>query len=272
MIKYSNLKPEIGSEVTIDKQSLLDGSRAQDIRDLLVKRSVVVLRGIDFTEEEHRVFAGTLGRVRTATGAERVDKKNDNGGLLKIAYFPGNFFWHMDGTYEVVPPLATVLTPIVLSGEGGQTEFASTYAAFDALPQQEREYLETLRVLNTMQASMFNARPDATLSDFEAWLAFPQQVHPLVWRHETGRKSLFIGSASTCVVGMHVAESCALLDRLISHATSDRFVYRHEWRAGDVVVWDNTGAMHRVLPYPQDSGRRMHRFMIEREEASAAKM
>jgi alpha-ketoglutarate-dependent taurine dioxygenase len=84
----------------------------------------------------------------------------------------------------------------------------------------------------------------------------------MVWTHGDGRKSLFIGSTASHVEGMEPEEGRMLLCRLQEWATQDQFIYRHEWTVGDMLIWNNTGAMHRAIPYPQDSGRLMSRSGI----------
>jgi alpha-ketoglutarate-dependent taurine dioxygenase len=267
------LKPRVGSELRIQKEALLSGEHAAEIRDLLVERGVLIVRDIHFDDEEQRAFTATLGEVRIGTVAKEGDR-----GLMKVTmdrkenpeyaeFFPGTYFWHMDGTYEPVPPFATVLTPRVLSTTGGQTEFANNYAAYEDLPREEQERLEGLQVVHTMQAAMFPAVPDAPPEQVAKWMSYPAPVHPLVWHHTSGRKSLVLSTSASHIVGMHPADSRELLDRLFDHATQDTYVYRHSWRMGDMLIWDNTGTMHRVRPYDVDSGRRLHRFTINGQEA-----
>jgi alpha-ketoglutarate-dependent taurine dioxygenase len=272
----TDLTALIGSELKADKKTLLSGGAvAQKIRHVLEQRGVVIARGVAFEDAEQVAFAKTLGTVRLGTvKSEGVD------GILKVtfdkdqnpayaAYFKGTFYWHMDGTYDAVPPLATVLTPQVLSASGGQTEFANTYAAYDALPEDEKKYLETLKVVHTVWAShrIYDPNPSAELMAY--WNSFPTREHPLVWTHKTGRKSLVLGASCDYVVGMAQKDSEALLNRLITWTTQPQFVYQHKWQLGDMVMWDNTGTMHRVLPYATDSGRRLHRVTLEGEESVA---
>jgi alpha-ketoglutarate-dependent taurine dioxygenase len=270
------LTPRIGSELKVDRDTLLSGEIAGEIRDLLVQRGVLIARGLDLNDDQQRTFIKTLGDLRLGTV-----KKEGEDGLMKVTFdkkenatyaefFPGTFFWHMDGTYEATPPFATVLTPRVLSPSGGNTEFANNYAAYDDLPESEKEFLETLQVVHTMQAAMAPAVPEAKAEDYALWCSYPERSHPLVWRHKSGRKSLVLSTSGSHVVGMHPAESHALLQRLISHATQPKYVYRHEWRMGDMLIWDNTGTMHRVLPYDLSCGRRLHRFTLNGEESIVA--
>lgn len=275
-LEWTPLKSKIGAQLHVDSAALIDGSHGAEIRDLLVDRGVLIVRGADLTDDQQRTFTRTLGDLRLGAIKNEGDE-----GMLKVTmdkrenpeyaqFFPGTFFWHMDGTYEKVPPFATVLTPHVLAPEGGQTEYASTYAAFEDLPDDEQKYLETLQVVHTLHAAMFHAVPDASADDYKVWLDYPKPTYPLVWQHKSGRKSLVLSTSASHVVGMHPADSRALLDRLFAHVTQDQYVYHHHWQMGDLLIWDNTGTMHRVRPYDPSSGRVLHRFTLNGEEPIAA--
>jgi alpha-ketoglutarate-dependent taurine dioxygenase len=95
----------------------------------------------------------------------------------------------------------------------------------------------------------------------------PSREHPLVWTRRDGRKSLFIGATAGEVVGRPAAEGRALLDRILAWATAPQFTLRHRWRVGDLVIWDNTGMLHRAHPYGETSRRLMHRTTIAGTEA-----
>ena len=98
------------------------------------------------------------------------------------------------------------------------------------------------------------------------WQKSPTKACPIVWTHQSGRKSLLLGATADYVIGCSVEESRALLARLRDWATQPQYVYRHEWQVGDLLIWDNTGTMHRALPYAVDSGRLMHRTILAGEE------
>ncbi len=87
-----------------------------------------------------------------------------------------------------------------------------------------------------------------------------------MWHHKSGRKSLVLSTSASHVVGMHPADSQDLLRRLMVHATREEYIYRHQWRMGDLLMWDNTGTMHRVRPFDPESGRQLHRFTLNGEE------
>ncbi|WP_159980389.1 MULTISPECIES: TauD/TfdA family dioxygenase [unclassified Novosphingobium] len=278
------LTPRIGSEVRLDKAALLGGALASDIRELLVSRGVLVFRGLHLDDEELRTAARSLGDLRIGSAKRAADGKvlkEGEEGVLKVSLDPevnpeyarylfGNLLWHMDGTYEQVPPFATLFTPYCLSQEGGDTMFASTYAAYEDLPAEERERLGTLRVVHTMQAALFPAKRDCTPEEFAMWSSYPQRSHPLVWQHKSGRKSLVLSTSAAWVEGMHPAESHDLLQRLMAHATQEKYTYRHQWQLGDLAIWDNTGMMHRAMPFEAASKREFHRCTLNGEEAVTA--
>jgi alpha-ketoglutarate-dependent taurine dioxygenase len=279
-IASTDLSPRLGSQVTIARDDLLSGRHAQDIRALLDRRGVLLFRGVAPSDDELRTIARALGHLRLGAAKRGADGKTlteGDEGVLKISldasvnpeyarFLPGNHLWHMDGTYEAVPPLATLFTPVRLSRTGGDTCFANTYAAFEDLPESERAELEGLRVVHTMQAALFPAMRDCTPEEFAVWHSYPQRSHPLVWHHRSGRKSLVLSTSGAYVEGMHAAESHDLLERLIRHATQDKYVYRHRWQPGDLVIWDNTGTMHRVMAFDRESGREFHRATLNGEE------
>jgi alpha-ketoglutarate-dependent taurine dioxygenase len=260
VLDVKDLTPTVGSAVTIDADTLVSGAHARELRELLVQRGALVFRGVDLDDDQLRAFTGTLGEVRMGTVYEQAGE-----GMLKIVDIAGAYFWHFDGAYTELPPFASVLAPRVIAPEGGQTEFANVYAAFDDLPADEQDHLMTIEVVHSMKAAFNDATPEPTLEQFQSWMGWRKTL-PLVWTHTSGRRSLVLGATTSYVVGMHPADGHELLARLLTHATQDKYVYRHEWEPGDVVVWDNTGVMHRVRPFDLATGRLMHRFTIEGTE------
>jgi alpha-ketoglutarate-dependent taurine dioxygenase len=266
------LEPRIASELAIDAAGLTSGDYAAEIRALLVERGVLVVRDADLDDDGLRRLARSMGDLRLGA----VKKEGDEG-LLKVTmdksqnpeyaqFFFGSQLWHMDGTYEERPPFASMLSPRILSAEGGDTEFANNYAAYDDLSDDDKARLDGLEVVHTMQAALFPAKRDCSPEEFALWCSYPARVHPLVWRHKSGRKSLVLSTSASHIVGLHPAESHDLLQRLMRHATQPAYVYRHRWRMGDLLIWDNTGTMHRVLPFDEASGRRLHRCTLNGEE------
>jgi alpha-ketoglutarate-dependent taurine dioxygenase len=181
-------------------------------------------------------------------------------------YLRGTFDWHIDGCTDDIPIMATMLSAHAVAEEGGETEFASSYLAYENLPDEEQARLESVRVVHTIEASQRLVEPDPSPELVELWRQRPAKEHPLVWTHRSGRKSLVLGATTDHVVGMDPDESRALLDDLLARATTPDRVYRHEWQVGDVVIWDNRGVLHRALPYDASSPRDMHRTTFAGDE------
>jgi alpha-ketoglutarate-dependent taurine dioxygenase len=273
--EVTDVAPKIGSAIVTDKQTLLSGAKTKEIREVMERRGVVVFPEISLTDEEQIAFTHTLGTFahehgETKDGKDAIypitmdEKINPNASYLK-----GAFFWHIDGTMSDKPILASIMSSRRLSAVGGDTEFCNTYAAWDELPEDGKKQIEGLEVVHAMWRSQLYWEPEPDYDLLKRWMSRGKNTLPLVWKHRSGRKSLVLGATALQVVGMEIAESEALLVRLRSWATQPRFVYRHHWKLGDMVIWDNTGTMHRALHYDHKSGRLMHRTKLEGEEAFA---
>jgi alpha-ketoglutarate-dependent taurine dioxygenase len=257
----------IGARVRNGRQALLSGELAGDLRALLERRGVLVFPGIGFSDAELVAFTRTLGAYAPDHPDGRVTRISiDPAGGASARYTRASAFWHFDGYMNAVPILASVLAARVLPAEGGDTQFANTYAAYDALPEAERQAIADLRVIHALAGAQRAIDPEPSLAELKEWLRVPSATLPLVWTHKSGRKSLVLGNSAVGVVGMDPLASLELLVRLRDFATKDRFTYRHAWSAGDVVMWDNTGTLHRVHPYDPASGRLLVRTKLAGEE------
>jgi alpha-ketoglutarate-dependent taurine dioxygenase len=264
-----NLAPRIGTEIRADAAALLSGDHASQIRDVLGERGLVLFRELNLDDRQQVAFARTLGDVLNQ-GEDHIYKVTLDKTVTKTAdYLLGTFFWHIDGTTDAIPSRASLLSARRLSETGGRTDWANTYAAYEDLPQGEKDTVAGLRVVHSAETIERAARPDFTEEDVADWRTRPVRSHPLVWSHASGRKSLVLGATASHVEGMESDESRALLDHLLERATQAQYVYQHEWHVGDLVIWDNTGTMHRVVPYSADSGRLMHRTTLVGEEPLA---
>lgn len=171
--------------------------------------------------------------------------------------------WHTDDSYLARPAVATALYAHAVPQTGGDTLFADCTAAYEALPESEQAALDGVMVVHTYQSRRNLNRVPARSAEEEA--DTPPVSHPLVRTHpDTGRRALYLNpNRMDHVVGMSLEEGDALLDRLIAHATSDPFVYRHRWRPHDVLVWDNRCTMHKASDDYGGERREMHRVLIE---------
>lgn len=267
LLTETHLTPRIGSELKADINTLLSGVMSTEIRTLLEQRGVVAFRELNLGDEQQLAFTKTLGLTPEGDKITKITMDlNEN---PKAEYIKGAFYWHIDGTVLNVPPLGAVMSARRLSQTGGQTEFSNTYAAYDDLPESEKSALAKLKVVHMFETSQRYVHPEPSYAELCEWQRHPPKTLPLIWKHRSGRKSLVLGSTASHIEGMELREGWALLTRLREWATQPQFVYRHEWKVGDLVIWDNTGTMHRALPYPLDSGRLMHRTQIAGDEPFA---
>jgi taurine dioxygenase len=172
--------------------------------------------------------------------------------------------WHTDLTYYPKPCDMTMLLGVQIPPEGGDTLFCSLTAAYDALPADARARYDRMSAVHSYNYMRSIKYPDAAPLSQEQLDRVRDVVHPLIRQHPvTGRRALFISEYIIHnIVGMDIPASQALLAELVAHATSDCFVYRHRWRKGDLVFWDNRATMHKATPYDDVAyTRRMHRSM-----------
>ena len=270
------IKPLIGGLVHVDKADLCDPEVIETLQAALEERGVLVFPRINLSDQEQLAFTDCMGErvnfTRRVPGsdasAQDVYKVTlDEEVNLEPDYVLGTFFWHIDGvTMDMPLPKATLLSARSLSSEGGSTEFANLYAAYERLPDDEKQEIEGLRAIHTLEASVrpvYGRPPQERVDHWQAMT--PGMEQPIAWRHESGRTSLIVGTHAEGVKGMPGPHGRALLARLQQWAAQPDFVYRHKWQVGDLVIWDNLGLMHRVIPYT-DQKRVMHRTSIASHE------
>jgi alpha-ketoglutarate-dependent taurine dioxygenase len=279
--RIERIKPHIGGLVQVSKEHLLDANTIAAVREALEDRGVLVFPRMNLTDSEQLAFTDKLGTRlnynRKAPGSGAADEEDVYAITLdkKINFQPeyvlGTFFWHIDGVTINQPlPKATLLTARKLAPHGGQTEFASTYAAYENLPEEDKRAIADLKVIHKVEAALRPVFDQVSEEDLARWRGMSEvMVHPLVWTHGSGRKSLVIGTQADRVADLPIPHGRSLLVRLQEWAAQPDFSYRHEWQEGDLVIWDNCGCMHRVVPYDENSGRRMHRTTIMGEERVA---
>ena len=270
-LKTRDLKPRIGTEVLADKAALLSGQHADALRELLEQRGVLVFPRIGLSDDEQIAFTQTLGTFAPERSGEKLYSVTlDTTVNAQADYLKGSLYWHIDGTMNDVPIRASLLTSKVLPSDGGgDTEFCNTYAAYDGLSDEDKAELHGLTAMHSAWNTLFYFDPEPDLAHLRSMMRIGDKELPLVWRHHSGRKSLVLGCTARHIVGMDYVKSAELLVRLREWSTRPDFVYRHQWSVGDLVIWDNTGTMHRAMPYNPDSGRLLVRTKLEGEEPFA---
>jgi alpha-ketoglutarate-dependent taurine dioxygenase len=271
VLKTERLTSTVGALVEgVDRDQLMhDEALPEATLEALEANGALIFRGLHLDDEAQVAFSRKLGTVEKLGQGENPEiflvTLNPNRNPA-AAYLKGTFDWHIDGCTDDVPIMATMLSAHAVADSGGETEFASSYQAFEDLSDDEKARCESIRVVHTIEASQRLQNPNPSPEALEMMRQRPAKEHPLVWTHRSGRKSLVLGATADYVVGMDPGESRALLDDLLARSTVSERVYRHEWQVGDVVVWDNRGVLHRALPYDPDSPRDMHRTTFAGDE------
>jgi alpha-ketoglutarate-dependent taurine dioxygenase len=271
VITTDKLTPTVGALVEgVDRDQLLhDDALPAWTLDALEANGALVFRDLHLDDETQVAFSrklGTLEKLGPGEYPEIFLVTLDPTRNPAATYLKGTFHWHIDGCTDDIPIMATMLSAHAVAESGGETEFASSYQAYEHLSDQDKQHCESLRVVHTIEASQRLLNPDPSPEALEMMRQRPAKEHPLVWTHRSGRKSLVLGATADYVVGLDPEASRALLDDLLARATTPDRVYRHVWQVGDVVVWDNRGVLHRALPYDPGSPRDMHRTTFAGDE------
>lgn len=277
-LAYEDLTPVIGTRIDADRDELLNGKHGKQLRELLQQRGVLIFPQVHFSDDEQIEFTQTLGTLAYDYNGFAVEGGKPQA-IFKVSLDPAvsptanalrnSLLWHLDGTTHEVPILASILTAKQLAPEGGDTEWSSTYAAYDALSEEDKQAIDGLRVVHSALQLQRNINPELSYAHFKGARSAPARSQPLVWKHRDGRKSLVVGATAGYVEDLAHDDSLDLLIRLRDWATQPQFVCRHHWQVGDMAIWDNTGTLHRALPYDPACGRLMHRSMLAGEEPIA---
>jgi alpha-ketoglutarate-dependent taurine dioxygenase len=275
-IEIEPIDAPLGANVHIAAEDVMNPGITKQVMAALSEYGVLVFPQIHLTDEQFSTFSSALGDQHAfdqqfestaveSNGIYRVTKDKDD--KTHLDYIRGNDYWHMDGTSYNVPGKSTLLKCEVAPLSGGDTEFADLFAAWEAMPQALKDRLETMRVIHCFKAVGPRFYENPTAEDYARWDAvFPETEHPLVWHQKDGRTSLLIGVTALGIVGMEQAEGAAFLQELVDLCTTEQFTYRHKWQAGDMVMFNNPGLLHRSLPYSKESRRLMHRTTIKGTE------
>jgi len=273
-LTFHQLHPCFAAEVgAIDLREVRDRAALDEIRAGMDEYAVLVFRQQPFTDAEQLAFAQRFdGTLHAKTGISVLGKNrlgdealtdisnvDENGEIMKSndrrrMYALGNRLWHTDASFQDPPGRYSMLSARVVPAVSADTEFADMRAAYDALDSDIKAKLQGLRAHHSIAYSRevlgfeFSKREREQLKG---------AVHPLVRANpRTQRRSLYLASHASRIVDWPIPEGRLLLRDLIDHATRSQFVYRHAWRVGDLVIWDNLATMHRGKPYDDAVHRR----------------
>jgi taurine dioxygenase len=279
-ITSQRLATGLGAEIqNLDLTRALDAGTVEKVLAAWLENLVLVFRGQWLSDAQLVAFSRLFGDLDFAPPAEARNKRGAYvpdmpevtvisnvvvDGVAIGALGNAEAEWHTDMSYAPVPPSASLLYALEIPSEGGDTWFCNMYSAYDALPEALKRRVESLHAIhdNTYTSAGevrkgFQPVDDVTKA--------PGARHPVVRTHPlTGRKALFLGRRKNgYLLGLPVEESERLLDQLWAHATQPQFTYRHQWRAGDLVMWDNRCAMHRRDAFDPAQRRIMHRTQVK---------
>jgi taurine dioxygenase len=257
----------------IDLSQPFDDTVRDAILDALNAHHILIFPDQDLSKEAQVAFTLRFGEgeqhvARNYEGkpfgdVHLVSNLDPDGKPTKTPRTHGNFFWHTDKSYHDIPSLSTILHAIQIPPEGGGTQFANMHLAYEALPDALKDKIAGLHAVHSWEANRANTfnRPATEAEKKER----PPVAHPMVRTHpDTGRKLLYIGTHTSHIEGMPVAEGRALLYQLQDFATQPRFQYTHYWKQGQVVMWDNRCLLHRAAgDFEMDKHPRLlHRTVI----------
>jgi alpha-ketoglutarate-dependent 2,4-dichlorophenoxyacetate dioxygenase len=256
----------VGEVSPVDLRQAHDDETLAEIRAGMDEYAVLIFHDQAFADDEQLAFAQRLdGQLHSKTGASVLRKSrlgnealtdisnvDEDGQLLKSddrrrMYGLGNRLWHTDASFQDPPGRYSMLSARVIPPIGAETEFADMRAAYDALPPEQKAQLEGLRVHHSIAYSRQTLGFEFSTAEEEMLTG---AVHPLVRTiPRSQRRSLYLASHASRIIDWPVPEGRLLLRDLIEHATQPGFVYRHSWRVGDLVIWDNRATMHRARPF-----------------------
>ena len=270
------LDAPLGAEIRDIDLRLVDDDAYNAIHGAWIDHQVLLFRGQNLTDADLAAFSRRFGGLdhapvqengqRIASGMKEIYVVSNvvENGVEIGSLGHGEAVWHTDMSYRSAPPKASLLYALEIPPAGGDTSFVDMYAAFEALPEGLRQRAMGLRVKHdgTYNSGGY-VRQGVTPTDDPR--EAPGTLHPLVCTHpESGRRMVYLGRRRMAwLEGYGLAESDALLDEIWAHATQERFVWTHQWRVGDLVLWDNRCTMHRRDPFNANSRRVMHRTQVK---------
>src|SRR5216117_1183813 len=273
-LSFRKLSPHFAAEVSpVDLRRAHDRETLGQILAGMDEYAVLVFRDQPFTDQEHLEFAQRLdGQLHTKLGISALQKNrfgnealgdisnlDENGEIMKSdnrrrMYGLGNRLWHTDASFQDPPGRYSMLSAKVVPPAGADTEYADMRAAWDALPAATRAQIDGLRVHHSIAYSRQTLGFDFSKDEEEA---LKGAIHPLVRTiPRSGRRTLYVASHASRIIDWPVPEGRLMLRDLMEHATQRQFVYRHSWRVGDLVIWDNRCTMHRATPFEDARYRR----------------
>jgi taurine dioxygenase len=257
---------QVGAEISGVDLARLDDALVKEIREAWLDHQVVFFRDQRLDSEQFLAFARSIGELARYPFVPGIEGQPDIIAVTKLPHEQVNFggIWHSDTAYLDEPPMATMLLAREIPPTGGDTMFASMYAAYEALSPAMQEMLAPLRAVNSSALADVSKTREDRLREHGAEPETYEAVHPVVRTHpETGRKALYVNIAHTARFdGMTEEESRPLLEFLFRHQVRPEFTCRFHWEVGSLALWDNRCAQHNPINDYHGHRRVMHRITL----------
>jgi alpha-ketoglutarate-dependent 2,4-dichlorophenoxyacetate dioxygenase len=263
---------EIGGITLVD--AIADADVFAEVRKAFEQYSLLVWRGQRISDDVQATYSrgfGPLELVKVGSAGHgtfysRMSNIGPDGSIvppsdIAMIVAKANQLWHTDSSFKRVPALASVLSARVIPERGGETEFTSTRAAWDRLDASEQSRLRDAIAVHSYATS--RNKIDHNMMSTAEHAALPPVRRRLTWRNPAnGRCSLYLASHAGAIEGMSAMDGAALIESLIERATIPSHTYRHAWKPGDVIMWDNRATMHRGRPWGGNQPRSIVRTTI----------
>ena len=274
-MKVTKLSPHIGAEVTgVDLRDPVDAETRKQLNAAVVENVALVIRDQQFTPEQYLAAVALFGEPMEQHFTQyalpgcplvhEVSNRHKDKAGVRVKHGAG---WHTDHTNHVRPPKYTSLYAVALPSSGGDTNVVNMRAGYEALPGEIKDRIGGMKTVNVFQGSA-SARYSGQSADAQAERKPEPVLQPLVRTHpDTGTRALYFHPVKAeNIVGMGAQESQALLADLLERSVRPEFIYRHKWRKGDMLLWDNRAAMHHAyFDYDPEEYRLLYRVLVRGE-------
>lgn len=281
-LETSPLALRFGVEIQgVDLADVAGDKFFPEIRAAFDRHSALLFRGQDLDAELHKRLALLFGPIEDRSQMDLKQSKDfevpevsnvtGDGGVtaemdLHTLNLKANMLWHTDSTFLPVPALSNILTAKIVPSSGGNTELASTRAAWADMPESLKKQIRGRTVWHNQSHSRRRLSEElAALPMFNRW---EPQHWQAIWKNPaTGEEALYIASHAYRIEGMEAGESQMLIDELVEFCTQEQYIYSHKWSVGDVLIWDERSTLHRGTPWPYEEPRRLTSICSSATEA-----
>lgn len=273
-MRTTPLHDRFGVEVhDVDLNDVTAEAGYPDIRDAFETHSLLLFRDQDLDDDAHLTFGALFGPIENRSKGTIVEPRMSKVTNVRaddsvapehdkqVLNLKANQLWHTDSTFLPVPALANIIAARVVPSRGGETELASTRAAWRDMPEALKARVRD-KVLHHRYAHS-RAKVSSDLAGEELFTMWQDQAWRALWRNPVnGEDALYIASHAFAVEGLEGAEGEVLIAELIDWCTQDPYVYSHRWQPGDVLVWDERATLHRGMPWPYEEPRTLASICI----------